>query len=95
MTDTQQRAVAAGFMHVLQTHADVYAQWEKIPKDDYAAIGKLIQDTMGLAQTPSQADIHAMASYVDAHLKEDVATVQAANANAPRHVGFIAMMQQS
>ena len=94
MTETQRHAVAAGFLHVLQTKPDVYAQWMKIAKDDYAGIGKLIQDTMGLAQAPGKDDLTEMANYVDAHLQTQVGQIQAADANAPRHVGFFVLMNQ-
>lgn len=95
MTETQQRAVAAGFLHALQSSPDLYAQWQGIAKDDFVAIGSLVQKTLGLHESPTKADLHAMASYVDANLKDQVAIVQAANENAPRHVGFIVLMQQS
>jgi hypothetical protein len=95
MTETQRHAVAAGFLHVLQTKPDVYAQWMKIAKDDYAGIGKLIQDTMGLAQTPSKDDLNAMAAYVDAHLQDQVSAIQEADTNAPRHVGFMVLTTQN
>lgn len=95
MTQSQQHAVAAGFIHILQTHHDVYERWIKIPKDDYTAIGKLIQQEVGLAQAPTKDDLHAMAAYIDSHLKEQTSAIQAANANAPHHVGFMIATQQS
>ena len=95
MTDVQQHAAAAGFLHVLHTSPDVYNEWSPIKKDDYAALGKLIQKTVGLHETPSTEDIHAMASYVDAHLKDEAASFHAAHPDAPHHVGSFAMMQQS
>ncbi len=94
MTDTQRRATAAGFLHALQTSPDVYQEWSGIAKDDYAAIGALVQKTVGLSQAPSQADIIAMAQYVDSQLQENVGKIKAAHDDAPQHVGFIALMQQ-
>lgn len=95
MTESQRHAVAAGFLHILQTHHEVYERWVKIPKDDDAAIGKLIQDEMGLAKAPDKADLHAMATYIDSHLHDQVEKIQAANTNAPKHVGLIMATQQS
>jgi len=95
MTDVQRRATAAGFLHALQTTPELYTEWNAISKTDYAAIGALIQKTMGLAQAPSVEDLHAMAQYIDAHLGAQVSAIQAANADAPSHVGFITGMQQN
>lgn len=95
MNDTQRRATAAGFLHALQTSPDVYQEWSGIAKDDYAAIGALVQKTMGLSQAPSQADIVAMAQYIDAHLQDQVQKIKDEHDDAPHHVGFIGLMQQS
>lgn len=95
MTEIQQRATAAGFLHALHTSPDLFKEWMGIKKDDYAAIGKLIQKSVGLAETPSTSDIHAMASYIDAHLKSEAGAFAAAHPEAPHHVGSIALMQQS
>ncbi|HTC30152.1 MAG TPA: hypothetical protein VK702_05450 [Candidatus Acidoferrum sp.] len=95
MTDVQRRATAAGFLHVLHTSPEVFNEWNPIKKDDYAALGKLIQKTVGLHETPSTEDIHGMASYIDAHLKDEAEKFHQAHADAPRHVGSVAYMQQS
>lgn len=95
MTESQRHGIAAGFLHLLQTHPDVYDRWIKIPKDDAAKIGALIREEMHLSQMPDKADLNAMAAYIDAHLKDQVEKIQAANSNAPRHVGFVAATQQS
>jgi hypothetical protein len=95
MTDVQQRAAAAGFLHVLHTSPELFNEWMDTKKDDGAAIGKLVQKTLGLAQAPGTQDLHAMATYIDAHLKDDVSEFHAAHPNAPRHVGEIFLMQQS
>ncbi len=95
MTEVQQRATAAGFLHVLHASPEVYKEWSTLKKDDYAALGKLIQKSVGLSETPNKDDIHAMASYIDQHLKDEANKFTAAHADAPRLVGSIAMMQQS
>lgn len=94
MTEVQRRATAAGFLHVLHTSPEVFNEWNPIKKDDYVALGKLIQKTVGLQETPSAEDIHGMASYIDAHLKDEAAKFHQAHAAAPHHVGTLAMMQQ-
>jgi hypothetical protein len=95
MTESQRHGIAAGFLHILQTHHDVYERWIVIPKDDAAKIGALIREEMHLASVPDAQDLAAMASYIDAHLKTQVEQIQAANANAPKHVGFVSSTQQS
>jgi hypothetical protein len=94
MTEIQQRATAAGFLHALHTSPELFKEWMSEKKDDYAALGKLIQKTVGLAETPSAADIKAMASYIDAHLKTESDAFHKAHPEAPHHVGDIALMQQ-
>lgn len=95
MTEIQQHATAAGFLHVLHTSPEVFNEWNPIKKDDYAALGKLIQKTVGLRETPTTQDIHAMAKYIDAHLKDEAKKFHEAHADVPHHVGSVAFMQQS
>ena len=93
MNDVAHRAVAAGFLHALQTTPALFDEWMKIAKDDSAAIGALVARTLDLAQVPTAEDLHAMAHHVEAHLSGMVAEIQAANANAPKTVGFLIFMQ--
>ena len=95
MTDVQQRSIAAGFLHALQTTPALYQEWNAIPKDDAVAIGALIQKTMGLAQAPSVDDLNAMAAYVDKNLGDQVKALQASNPDMPSHVGSMFLMQQN
>jgi hypothetical protein len=95
MTDVQQRAIAAGFLHALQTTPALYQEWNATPKDDYAAIGALIQKSMGLAQAPTKDDLNAMAAYIDKSLGEQVSALRASNPGAPSHVGMVVLTQQS
>lgn len=94
MTSVQHRAIAAGFLHALQTTPALFQQWNALAKDDDAAIGALVQETCGLAAQPSKSDIESMAGYIDAHLKDQVAQLSSV-ADAPSHVGFIFLMQQT
>jgi 23S rRNA maturation-related 3'-5' exoribonuclease YhaM len=95
MTDVQRQATAAGFLHVLRKSPDVFKEWNAAKKDDYGTLGKLIQKSVGLAETPNSADIHAMAKYVDKDLKTEADAFAKAHPNAEHHVGGIALMQQS
>lgn len=95
MTGAQQRATAAGFLHALQTTPELFEQWNALSKDDDAGVGALIQRTFGMSQPPARADIEAMAVYIDGHLAQQVKAVAASNAEAPGHVGFIFLTQQS
>ncbi len=95
MNDSQRRAVAAGFLHALQTTPDLYQEWSGIAKDDYSAIGALIQKSMGLSEAPTRDDITAMAQYIDAHLQDHVEAIKAQHDEPSHHVGYIALMQQN
>ncbi len=95
MTDTQHRAIAAGFLHALHTTPALFAEWNTIPKDNASAIGALIQKTMGLSQAPTTADIQAMAKYIDAQLQSQVDSIKSLHADAPHNVGFLILMQQN
>ena len=93
MNDVARREVAADFLRALQTTPTLVDARMKIAKDDTAAIGALVARTLDLEQVPTAEDLHAMAHHVDGHLSGTVAEIQAANANAPKTVGFIALMQ--
>jgi 23S rRNA maturation-related 3'-5' exoribonuclease YhaM len=95
MTEVQRQATAAGFLHALHKSPEVFKEWTAAKKDDYATLGKLIQKSVGLAETPSVDDIHAMAKHVDANLKDEAAAFHAAHPQAEHLVGSIAFMQQS
>ena len=94
MNDVARRAVAAGFLHALQTTQALFDEWMKTAKDDTAAIGALVARTLGLAQVPDADDLHAMAHHIDAHLSGAVAELRAASKSLPEHVGIIALTQQ-
>ncbi len=93
MNDVARRAVAAGFLHALQTTPALFDEWMKTPKDDSAAIGALVAWTIGLAQVPDTDDLHAMAHHVAEQLSGMVSEIQAAHAGAPKTVGFFFVMQ--
>ncbi len=93
MNDVARRAVAAGFLHALQTTPALFEEWMKTSKDDAAAIGALVARTFGLAQIPDADDLHAMAHHIAEHLSSSVSALQAANAAAPKTVGFVFLMQ--
>jgi hypothetical protein len=95
MTEIQRHAAAAGFLHVLHNSKEVFDEWKSAKKDDYAALGKLIQKSVGLAETPTPADFHAMASYIDAHLKTEANAFAAAHPDVAHHVGSIGLMTQN
>lgn len=88
MTDSQRHAVAAGFVHILAKHANVYERYSKV-RGNPAAMGKLIQEEMALAHAPDEADLRAMETYIDEDLKEQTEAIRRANQNAPRQVGFV------
>jgi hypothetical protein len=87
MTESQRHGIAAGFLHVLEAHHDIYERWAKMPKEA-VGIGKLIQHEMGLASPPDKADLHAMQMYIDARLKDEVGKIRHVHANVPKVVGI-------
>jgi hypothetical protein len=71
MNSDQIKAHAAGFLHALAIDPKLAAQWQTdIPNDQRAT---MIASHLGLAQTPSEDDLHAMASYANANLTDAVA----------------------
>ena len=85
MATVQQAAIAAGFMHALGD-AGVLAEWQSA-KSDSGKLCALIQKTLGLAQTPSAADLAAMRAYAEANLQTEHADLLAKQPNGPHVVG--------
>ncbi len=56
MNSTQQRAVAAAFMHAIKTTPELFMERTALRSDDYAAIGGLVQTSLGLEQTPTETE---------------------------------------
>jgi hypothetical protein len=63
MNQTQVKAAAAGFIQALYEDASVRSAWVKCRNNKWAGLGELIQATLGLTQTPTNADIAAMHDY--------------------------------
>jgi hypothetical protein len=91
MATIQHAAVAAGFMHALHD-PETFAKWQAAYPDP-AAVKKLIQDTLGLAQPPSDEDMEEMRKYAEANLQEEHARQAAVQTKAPRAVGYAYTMQ--
>ena len=94
MNDTQRKAAAAGFMHALANSREALTEWANTAKDDPAAVGALIQKTVGLANPPSVDDLRAMSTHIKQNLQPQVQEVQAADP-AGHHVGNFILAQQS
>lgn len=64
MNQTQLEAVAAGFIQALYESVAVRTSWYAIQQSgNWAGLGALIQETLGLAVTPTMTDIAAMSAY--------------------------------
>jgi hypothetical protein len=63
MNPTQCKAVAAGFIQALFEDIEVRNGWVTCMKNNWKGLGAFIQATLGLAQTPTDADINAMREY--------------------------------
>ena len=88
---TQLKAIAAGFMHALRD-PEVFAKWDAA-KNDLNALAKLVQSTLGLAQTPSASDMDDMRAYAEAHLQDEHAVHQEKETRTPHMVGYAFTMQ--
>jgi hypothetical protein len=86
MANVQQAAIAAGFLHALRD-AGVLAEWQNA-KGDSSKLCALIQKTLGLAQTPSAADLAAMRDYAEKNLQSEHAELLEQQPNGPHIVGF-------
>jgi hypothetical protein len=77
MNQIQQIAVAAGFVQALYESDDVRDLWvASLQSTDWAGLCVLIQQTLGLAQTPSEDDLAAMRTYVATYTPASPTTVQ-------------------
>ena len=92
MSTTQQRAIAAGFLHAMKD-PDVLAKWDKA-KSSHEQLSSLIADTMGLKDKPTKDDIKAMHDYAEESLQKQHAELREAQPNAPHSVGFAFTSQQ-
>ena len=86
MTEIQQQAVVAGFMHVLTSSPKVYEDFQKIRRNP-VEVGRFIAQTMNLKDHPSAADLAAMAKYADAQLNPHVEKLNAMQGGVPKQVG--------
>lgn len=86
MTDTQQQAVVAGFMHVLTTSPKVYEDFQKIRRNP-VEVGRFIAETMNLKDHPSAGDLAAMATYADVQLAPHAEKLNAMQGGVPKQVG--------
>jgi hypothetical protein len=71
MNPDQIKAHAAGFLHALAVNPDLAAQWHGDLSNDQRAV--LLATHLGLAQTPSESDLQAMAKYAGENLPDAVA----------------------
>ena len=92
MSTTQQRAIAAGFLHAMKD-PEVMAKWEKA-KGNHDQLTGLIADTMGLKEKPTKDDMKAMHDYAEESLQKQHAELRDAQPNAPHTVGFAFTSQQ-
>lgn len=91
MANVRHAAIAAGFMHAL-SDPSTFAKWQAA-QNDPAAIGKLIQETLGLAQPPSAADIEEMRKHAEDQLQDQHEKIKEQQSSVPHMVGFAFTMQ--
>jgi hypothetical protein len=71
MNSDQIKAHAAGFLHALAVNPDLAAQWHGDLSN--AERATILAEHLGLAQTPSESDLLAMAKYASDNLPEAIA----------------------
>lgn len=74
MNSDQIKAHAAGFLHALATNQDLSAQWHGDLSNDQRAT--MMAAHLGLAETPSESDLQAMAKYASDNLPDAVANAK-------------------
>lgn len=93
MNDEQLHATVAEFLHVLSTQPDALKKWqntEKSPK----AMGALMQETLKLHSSPTEADMRKMTAYADEQLSHHVASLNKVSGGPPQQVGSTFGMTQ-
>ena len=70
MNSDQIKAHAAGFLHALAVNPDLAAQWHGDLSNDQRAT--ILAAHLGLAETPSESDLQAMAKYASENLPDAV-----------------------
>ena len=63
MNDVQRQAAAMGFIHALKQSEELRNELVRAHKKNLAAVGGLVQKTLGLQSPPSAADLEAMRAY--------------------------------
>ncbi len=63
MNDVQCQAAAMGFIHALKQSEELRNELVGAQKESLAAVGSLVQKTLGLQSRPSTADLEAMRAY--------------------------------
>jgi len=71
MNSDQIKAHTAGFLHALAINPDLAARWQGDISNENRAT--MIAQHLGLAETPSQSDLHAMVGYANESLPDAVA----------------------
>lgn len=88
MTEIQQRAVVAGFLHVLTASPEVYGSFQKVGSNP-TDVGRFIAETMNLKDHPNAADLQRMASYADQQLAPHVDKLNSMQGGVPKQCGNV------
>ncbi|GAC1356020.1 MAG: hypothetical protein NVSMB31_16590 [Vulcanimicrobiaceae bacterium] len=94
MTPEQHEGIVAGFLHLLDRSESVRKTWletlqknaSKSVAERNAALGELVKDTLGLAETPTADDMRKMLEHANTVLQERVAKVKG-HSDVPQTVG--------
>ena len=92
MNETQQRAIVAGFMHVVTTSPALFAEWQRVQQKP-GDVGAFIAKTMNLKDAPTAADLRAMAGYADEQLGSHVEKLNSLSSGPPKQVGEVFGLQ--
>jgi len=76
MNDVQRQAAAMGFIHALKQSEELRKELVRAYKENLAAVGRLVQKTLGLQSPPSAADLEAMRAYAATALMPHVTDIK-------------------
>lgn len=82
MNDVQRQAAAMGFIHALKQSEELRNELVSATRQNLAAVGGLIQRTLGLESPPSATDLEAMHAYTATALMPHVNDIKAMSGGA-------------
>lgn len=84
MNDLQQKAAVAGFVQALAESEEARNKWlSYFQAQDWVGLRLFIQETLGLAYTPSPEDLDAMRAYANVYTAASPSTLHEGDERIP------------